>query len=102
MCYLLRLAKNFTARRNYLAYAPHKRGQKPSKGPSVRPLSRTYKKKEIPATLPDAVFSWKLETGETISVQVWYDLVRPDVTPSPIANLFDVFAISDPRYDNPR
>lgn len=100
-CYMLRLAKNFTARRNYLAYAPHKRGKKPSKGAYVRPLSRTYKKKETPATLPDATFSWKLETGETISVQVWYDLLRPDVTPSPTANLFDVFAIRDPRYDKP-
>ena len=99
--YMIRLAKNFTARRNYLAYAPSKRGQKPCKGPYVRPLSRLYKKKEIPATIPDASFSWESEIGESISVQVWYDLVRPDMTPSPTANLFDVFAIRDPRYDNP-
>lgn len=99
--YLLRLPRNFTARRNYLTYAPHKRGKKPTKGPCVRPLARQYKKKEIAATPPDETFSWVLETGETITAQVWYDLVRPDVLPSPTANLFDVYAIQDPRYDNP-
>jgi len=99
--YMLRLAKNFTARRNYLAYALGKRGKKPSKGPRVRSLARKHKEKEIAATPPDATFTWKLESGETVTAQVWYDLVRPDVQPSPVANLFDVFAISDPRYDNP-
>jgi len=99
--YLVRLAKNSTARRNYLAYAPGKKGQKPRYGPRVRPLARTYKGKELAATPADDTFSWSLETGETVTAQVWYDLVRPDVQPSPEADLFDVWAISDPRYDNP-
>jgi hypothetical protein len=99
--YLIRLPGNFTAGRNYLAYAPGKRGKKPTKGPRVRPLSRKYKGKEIPASAPDTTFSWKIETGETITAHVWYDLVRPDVLPSPQNDLFDVWAISDPRYDDP-
>lgn len=99
--YLIRLASNFTGRGNYLAYAPGKRGKKPTKGPRVRPLSRQYKGKDIPATTPDATFTWELESGETSSAQAWYDLVRPDVTPGPFADLFDVFAITDPRYDDP-
>lgn len=99
--YLLRLPKNFTARRNYLVYAPGKKGKKPTKGPRVRPLARQYKEKEIAASAPDATFSWVLATGETVTVQVWYDLVRPNVVPSPTANLFDVYAIADPRYDKP-
>ncbi len=99
--YMVRIAKNFTARRNYLAYVPDKRGRKPTKGPRVRPLARKHKAKEIPATAADDTFSWQLETGETVTVQVWYDLVRPDVQPSPVADLFDVFAIADPRYDKP-
>ena len=99
--YMLRLATNFTARRNWLAYAPGKRGKKPSKGPRVRPLPRRYKGKEIPATAPDATFSWTLDTGETITAQVWYDLVRPDLLPGPHCDLFDVWAITDPRYENP-
>jgi hypothetical protein len=99
--YLIRLPKNFTARRNYLAYAPGKRGKKPTKGTYVRPLARRYRGKEIAATTPDATDSWVLATGETITVQIWYDLVRPDVAPGPTADLFDVFAIADPRYDKP-
>lgn len=99
--YMLRLSKNFTARCNYLAYAPGKKGRKPTKGPRVRPLARTYKEREIAATPPDAVWTWELETGEKVTAQAWYDLVRPDVSPNPEADLFDVFAIFDPRYDNP-
>jgi hypothetical protein len=99
--YLLRLPKNFTARRNYLAFAPGKKGQKPTKGPRVRPLARQYKEKEIAASTPDATFTWVLKTGESVTVEVWYDLVRPDVAPSPTANLFDVYTIADPRYENP-
>lgn len=101
MQYMIRLASNFTARRNYLAYAPGKRGKKPTKGPRVRPLSRQYKGKEIPATAPDATFSWESETGEIITAHIWYDLVRPDVTPGSQNDLFDVWAIADPRYDDP-
>jgi len=99
----LRLAKNFTARRNWLAYAAGKKGKKPRKGELVRPLPRKYNGKEIAATPADAEFSWKLETGETIRVQAWYDLVRPDVTldEGEPWQLFDVYAIFDPRYDKP-
>lgn len=99
--YGVRLAKNFTARRNYIAYAHGKRGKKPSFGPRVRPVARTYKDKEIPATLPDVTFSWQLNTGEQVVVHAWHDLVLPTVKPSPEANLFEVYAIFDPRYDNP-
>ena len=100
---VLRLAKNFTARRNYLTYARGKKGKKPRKGVLVRPLPRKYNGKEIEATPADTEFSWELKTGETIRVQVWYDLVRPDVTldaGEPL-QLFDVYAIFDPRYDKP-
>lgn len=99
--YLVRLAKNGTARRNYIAYTPGQRGKKPSYGPRVRPLARSYKAREIAATPPDATCTWQLKTGEQITANVWYDLVRPDVQPSPEADLFDVYAISDPRYKNP-
>jgi hypothetical protein len=99
--FLLRLAKNFTARRNYLRDTTGKKGNPPTKGDLVRPLARQHKGKKIAASDPDATFSWTIETGETITVQVWYDLVRPDVEPDPKADLFDVYAISDPRYENP-
>lgn len=100
-CYLVRLAKNCTVRRNYVAYTPGQRGVKPSYGPRVRPLARSYKGREIAASAPDETFTWQSETGEEITADVWYDLVRPDVQPSPEADLFDVYAINDPRYDEP-
>jgi len=99
--YLVRLAKNVTARRNYLTFAPGKKGQKPSYGPRVRPLPRTHKQKELAATPPDETFTWTRESGETLTAQVWLDLVRPDVQPSLQAHLFYIWAISDPRYDHP-
>jgi hypothetical protein len=99
--FAVRLAKNFTARRNYIAYAPGKRGKKPSFGTRVRPLARSYKDKEIAATPPDTTFTWHLETGEQVPVHVWRDLVLPTVQPSPEADLFDVYVIFDPRYDSP-
>jgi hypothetical protein len=72
-----------------------KRGNPPTKGDLVRPLARKYKGKEIAASAPEATFSWELETGETIIVHAWYTLVRPDVEPSPTADLFDVYVIYD-------
>lgn len=99
--YLLRLSKNFTGRRNYLVIVPNKRGPSPIYGPRVRPLARQYKERTLDATPPDAIFTWQLGTGESITAHAWYDLVRSDVAASPAANLIDVYAIYDPRYDNP-
>ncbi|MCB8954803.1 MAG: hypothetical protein H6650_22595 [Ardenticatenales bacterium] len=99
--FLLRLSKNFTARRNYLRDTTGKKGKPPTKGDLVRPLTRKHKGKEIAASKPDATFSWAIESGATITVQAWYDLVRPDIAPDPNADLFDVYAINDPRYDTP-
>jgi hypothetical protein len=99
--FLLRLAKNFTARRNYLPDATGKRGQKPTKGALIRPLARKHKGKVIAATEADATATWTLTTGEIVTVHIWYDLVRPDVEPNPAADLFTVYAIYDSRYENP-
>jgi len=101
--FVLRLPKNFTARRNWLVYETGKRGQKPRKGKLVRPLPRKYRGNEIAATDPDTVFSWELSTGKTILVHAWYDLVRSDITLdlAEALSLFDVYAIFDPRYDKP-
>lgn len=99
--YLLRLAKNFTARRNYLPDRTGQRGKRPRKGSLIRPWPRTHKGKTIAATPADTLLSWPLATGETITAHIWYNLVRPDVAPSPTADLFDVYALHDPRYDAP-
>ena len=55
--YVVRLAKNFTARRN--ALPPYKgHGRRAEYGELVRPLARTRKGKYIPATPPDRVKTW--------------------------------------------
>ena len=97
--YLLRLATNFTARRNQPACHAGK-GRKPVYGEKIRPLVRTYKGKTIAATLPDRVETWS-EAGVAMRAEVWENLVLPGVVPGPEANIFRVYAIYDPAYTTP-
>jgi hypothetical protein len=97
--YVLRLAKNFTARRNQPA--PQKpKGRPPVYGQWVRPLARTYDGHHIAATPPDHVVTWE-EQGRTIRADIWTDLVLPGVVPDPQNETFQVVAIHDPLYSNP-
>jgi hypothetical protein len=96
----IRLAKNFTARRN--TPAPYKgKGPKPVYGELIRPLARTYNGRTIPATSPDRVEIFVDEEGCSIVVKLWQNLVRPDVKADPENETFTVAAIYDPRYKNP-
>lgn len=97
--YEVRLAKNFTARRNYLAkYKGH--GRKSTYGDLVRPLARTRQDKTIEATAPDEVISWE-ETGKKLQAKIWRSLVLPDVKPNKYNETFDVYVIHDPDFDEP-
>jgi hypothetical protein len=97
--YVVRLAKNFTARRNVLP--EHKgHGRRPEYGELVRPLARTYKGKTIPATPPDRTEAWT-EDGITFRAEFWDNLVLPDVKVHPDNPTFNVVAIHDPRYREP-
>jgi hypothetical protein len=97
--YLLRLATNFTARRNWpLPYGG--KGRKPVYGERIRPLKRTYKDKTIAANAPDRVENWT-ENGVPMRAEIWEDLVLPGVIPSPQAKTFRVYAIYDPAYTTP-
>lgn len=94
--YAIRLASNFTARRNYPApYA--QRGRKPVYGQRIRPLERTYQGKTIAKSEPDRMEIW-VEAGREIRVEIWEDLVLPDVVPNEQAQTFQVYAIYDPAY----
>ena len=97
--YVVRLAKNFTARRNILPEYKGK-GRHPEYGKLVRPLARTYKDKKIEATPPDRVATWT-ENGVELRAEFWDDLVLPDVKVNPDALTFFVAAIYDPRYKDP-
>jgi len=97
--YVLRLATNFTARRNHpILYSG--KGRKPLYGEKVRPLARTRKGEQIAATQPDRVETW-VEDGVSLRAELWENLVLPSVIPDPLAKTFTVYAIYDPAYTTP-
>ena len=95
---MIRLATNFTARRNYLP--DHTRGRKPTYGAVVRPLARKHKDKTKPATPPDEGADWELKS-RTIRVELWRDRVLPKTVPNDDNPKFDVYAFHDPAYKQP-
>lgn len=95
----MRLAKNFTARRNYLpAYAGH--GRKAKYGALVRPLLRIHNGKTLTATSPDETISWQENKCE-IRAEIWRGLVLNKTVPNKENKTFDVYAIYDPDFDQP-
>jgi len=97
--YVLRLANNFTARRNYLPDHPGK-GRKPAYGQRIRPLERCYKGKTLAKTNPDRVETWR-EDGRELRAEIWDDVVLPNVKAGKQAKTFQVLAIYDPAYAAP-
>jgi hypothetical protein len=96
--FVLRLATNFTARRNFL---PAYDGGRPDEyGALVRPLARTYDGKQIPATSPDRVETWT-HLGLDFRAEFWEDLVLREYKPSRENQTFTVVAVYDPRFENP-
>lgn len=100
--FVLRLAGNATARRNYLPdYGG--RGRPPTWGELVRPLARSYNGNMIDPTPPDREQSWQIEhKGRqlTLKAQFWDNLVPTDQKPGE-ADTFNIVAIHDPRYRQP-
>jgi hypothetical protein len=96
--YVLRLAVNFTARRNVLP--AHERGRKPKYGAIVRPLPRKYKDKTLAATPPDETYTW-MENGRELRAEIWRGLVLKDMIPDKNNPIFDVYAIYDPHFSQP-
>jgi len=98
-CYVLRLATNFTARRNQPRPYGYK-GRKPVYGEKIRPLERSYKGKIIAASAPDRIETWA-EEGVALRAEIWDDLILPGAVPGPQAKTFRVYAIYDPDYKTP-
>ena len=97
--YVVRLPKNFTARRNQVA--PYQgAGRPPVYGKWVRPLARSYNGRVIPATPPEQVIEW-FEDDRAIRAEVWSNLILPGVIPDPKNETFQVVAIHDPLYREP-
>jgi hypothetical protein len=96
--YELRLAVNFTARRNFLP--KHELGRKPKYGEIVRPLARTYKDKTLAASVPDETYTWT-ENQHELRAEIWRALVLKPLTPDEDNKTFDVYAIYDPDFPQP-
>jgi hypothetical protein len=96
--FVLRLAKNFTARRNFLP--EYEFGRPDEYGDIVRPLARSYDGKSIPATPPDRVETWQ-QHGLALRAEFWDNLVLPNCKPSVENQTFTVVAVYDPRFENP-
>jgi hypothetical protein len=99
--FVLRLARNATARRNFQP-AYQGQGRPPEWGELVRPLARRYKDKTIEATPADRTESWLIEhKGQplTLKAEFWDDLVLSDQKPGSAS--FRIVAIHDPRYQRP-
>ena len=97
-CYVLRQAKNVTARRNFLP--EHVLGRNPEYGRIVRPLGRTRKGKTLPASIPDETCALTTD-GREIRVEIWRDLVRTDQKPGLENETFDIYVFHDPKYKTP-
>jgi hypothetical protein len=98
--FVVRLAVNFTARRNVPARYKG-RGRPPEYGEKVRPLARSYRGNRIEATPPDWATHWQDEAGMVIRVEGWENLVLTDQQANPAHQTFRVMAFHDPRYANP-
>jgi len=96
--FVVRLAKNFTARRNVLPESSG--GRPPEYGELIRPLARSYTGKLIEASPPDRVETWQ-HRGLEFRAEFWDDLVLSDLKPSPENQTFSVVAIYDPRFEQP-
>ena len=97
--YVVRLANNFTARRNVLPEYGGV-GRKPVYGELIRPLARAYNAKTLTASAPDEIQSWD-EAGRSLRAEIWRNLVLPECAPNAGNPTFDVYAIYDPGFDTP-
>jgi len=96
--FVVRLAKNFTARRNYVT--PNPLGRPTEYGELVRPLARTYEDKTIVATPPDRVETW-FSQGLQYRAEYWDELVLPECKANPANSIFSVVAIYAPHFEEP-
>lgn len=98
--YVVRLAVNFTARRNDLP-SYKGRGCRPKYGELVRPLARKGRRGNlIPATPADRVETWTEDSIE-FRAEFWDNLVLPDVKVHSDNLTFTVVAVHDPRFRQP-
>lgn len=95
--FVVRGASNFAARKNFL---PEYKGvgRPPELGEIVRPLARTYKGKEIPATPADDTARWKVGK-RWLKAYIFNDLTPMGSKPG--GRSLRCVVIVDPKYKHP-
>lgn len=97
--FVLRLARNCTARRNWLP-PQSGRGRPRQYGRLVRPLARTYKGRRLPASIPDVRCDFR-QDDVTITAHGWRHLVRSDQKANQTHTTFTIWVYFDPRFQLP-
>ena len=97
--FVVRLASNCTARRNFLPKR-NNRGRPREKGELVRPLARNRTGNTIPASEPDLQLSF-IWQGREIQVYGWQDLVLSGLKVDPDHDTFHICVFFDPAYQDP-
>ena len=97
--FVVRLGTNCTARRPYLPDYKG-RGRRPTKGILVRPLSRKWKDRTLPATRPDVKSNFDFEE-RTIIACGWHKLMRSDLKVADRHELFSIWVFDDPLFKTP-
>lgn len=96
--FVLRLARNCTARRNELP--SNQRGRPAEYGRLVRPLARQHNGNTLPATPPDVESEFTYQ-GRTIPVHGWHGLVRREQKVCQEHETYSIWVFFDPLYHNP-
>lgn len=94
--YVVRLASNSTARRNYLPVYKGV-GCRPKFGELVRPLAREHKGKKIAASQPDQESQFVYEERKLV-VHAWHQLVLPQTHVATDAPTYSIYVFHDPLY----
>lgn len=97
--FVVRLGTNCTARRPYRPDYKG-RGRRPTKGILVRPLSRKWKDRTLPATRPDVMSNFAFEE-RTIIACGWHKLMRSDLKVADRHELFSIWVFDDPLFKTP-
>ena len=97
--FVLRLAVNCTARRNFLPIYKG-RGRPQVYGEVVRPLARKHKDHLISASAPDQESQFDYQ-GRRIRVEYWENVVTTDTKASPDAQTYSIYVYHDPFYEKP-
>lgn len=98
--FVLRMAKNCTARRNLLPPGS-KRGRPQEYGEQIRPLARKHGKKQLAATAVADEHGEFTYQGRTIRYRAWHQLVTSQTKVATSNQTFSIYVYHDPLYTHP-